>query len=136
MSLFVSCAKKASGDDFDYKALSESLTESGFSYVEETPDSDFSFLSVARQPLIVGDEIISVYEYKSNKDMEKDSKYVDKNGLGISKPGGGVRISWISKPYFFKRGKLIVNYVGEDEKILSFLTEHFGSEFAGGRHAI
>ena len=135
MLLFMSCAKKSADNDFDYKAFLALLTESGFSYVEEELDSTLNFLSVARRPLFIGDEVISVYEYESNQKMEKDSKYVDKNGLGISRPGNGVRISWISTPYFFKKGRLIVNYVGKDEQILNFLTEHLGSEFAGGRYA-
>jgi len=132
--LTASCTQEASGEELGYTALLELLTENGFMYTEGELDAEHSVLSVARKPLLIGDEIISVYEYASNGDMEKDSAYIDKNGLGISRPGGVVKITWISTPYFFKSGTLIVNYVGEDEQILSFLTEHYGSEIAGGKY--
>ncbi len=34
-------------------------------------------------------------------------------------------------PHFYKRGSLIVQYVGEDEKIISDLGDLLGEQFAG-----
>ena len=72
-------------------------------------DND-SFLSVPRKPILIGDEIISVYVYESNKDMEQDSKYIGKDGCSIFRPGNSVEISWVSLPHFFKKDTLIINY--------------------------
>jgi len=63
--------------------------------------------------------------------MEKDSTYIDKGGCSISMPGKEVNISWVSLPHFYKKGTLIINYVGEDVQILEFLNKNYGAEFAG-----
>ena len=42
-----------------------------------------------------------------------------------------MEIEWVSKPHFYKKGSIIVNYVGEDEKILDDLKDIFGTQFAG-----
>lgn len=132
--LLSSCAKDTKESKSDYAAFLGLLTENEFQYTEEKPNAD-SFLSVEQKPIFIGEEIISIYEYNSTQEMEKDSAYIDKDGCGISRPGEEVKIDWISSPHFFKQDTLIINYVGEDELILKFLTENYGAEFAGAGYA-
>lgn len=132
--LLSSCTKDTKETQSDYAAFLGLLTENEFQYTEEKPDTD-SFLSVERKPIFIGDEIISVYEYKSTQEMEKDSTYINPDGYGISRPGSEVRIDWVSLPHFFKKDTLIINYVGEDELILKLLTNNYGAEFAGNGYA-
>ena len=130
MALLGSCAQSDNRTTSNYDDFIQSLTENGFQYSEEEPDTD-SFLSVARRPLWIGDDIISVYEYESNSAMEADAACIDKSGFSIDLPDRGAKISWVSNPYFFKKDKMIINYVGVNEQILVFLGESFGKPFAG-----
>lgn len=128
--LLTACSQKPTNNEMDYTAFLNMLNDNRFQYTEAEIDND-SFLSVPRKPVLIGDEIISIYVYASNKDMERDSKHIDKGGCSISMPGKEVEISWVSFPHFFKNDTLIIQYVGEDEKILEFLNENYGAEFAG-----
>jgi len=121
----------------DYTAFLALLNENGFQYTEGELDFEHGFLSVARKPLLLEDgQLISVYVYKTNEAMENDSTNICKYGFAISRKEGDqllqTQISWVSIPHFFKGGTLIINYVGEDERILNFLTENYGVAFAGG----
>lgn len=125
-----SCSEKPSEAGAEYTDFLNLLTDSGFQYTEGELDAS-SFLSVTRKPILIGDGIISIYEYESNEDMEKDSGYIGQDGSSISCPGKSANIDWVSQPHFFKKGTLIINYVGEDEQILKFLNENYGAQFAG-----
>lgn len=128
--ILTSCSKKTKENGTDYITFLEMLDENGIQYKEGDLDTS-SFLSVARKPIFIEDEIIGIYEYASNEDMEKDSMYIDKGGSSISMPGKGVEISWVSFPHFFKKDTLIILYVGENQQILELLNKNYGDEFAG-----
>ena len=104
---------------------------SGFEYTVGEEKSSDSFFSVERQYILIGDDIISFYEYDTNEAMEADAACVDSGGCSINVPGRSVCISWVSLPHFYKKDNVIVNYVGENEQILDFLEENYGEEFAG-----
>lgn len=109
----------------------EIFDKSGFEYtVGEDNDSE-SFFSVERQYILIGEDIISFYEYETNEAMEADAACVDRGGCSINVPGRSVCISWASLPHFYKKDNVIVNYVGENEQILNFLEANYGKEFAG-----
>jgi len=125
--------KNETNTNKDYEDFLGILSENEIQYTESEIDND-SFLSVPRKPILIGDEIISVYVYESNKDMEQDSKYIGKDGCSIFRPGNSVEISWVSFPHFFKKDTLIINYIGANEKIINFLNENYGAEFAGSEY--
>ncbi|MCL2627908.1 MAG: hypothetical protein FWD44_04325 [Oscillospiraceae bacterium] len=111
----------------NYDRFLKLLSDNGFEYIEVSFDTDYSFLSVPRRPLLIGDEIISVYEFQSERTMNTDAATISSDGYSI----GNSSISWIYPPYFFKDTRLIVNYVGEDREIINFLHKVFGRPFAG-----
>ena len=39
---------------------------------------------------------------------------------------------WMATPHFFKSGKLIVLYLGDDVAVMTLLTGLLGPQFAGG----
>jgi len=135
--LFGCAAAREEG--LDYSAFLELLAENGLQYDEAEPYA-CSFLYRTCNPVLIADEIISVYEYDSNAAMEADAACISRDGFSISFPdsedgfGRAVNISWIALPHFFKKDTILVNYVGEDERILAFLRENLGAEFAGGVH--
>ena len=129
--LISSCAKETKENVSDYTAFLRLLSESGFQYIEVEADTP-GFLAVERKPIIIeNDIIINIYEYNTAEEMEKDAVYINKNGHEINFPDRIVYLEWASIPHFYKKGTLIINYVGENELMLNFLTKNFGVEFAG-----
>ena len=45
---------------------------------------------------------------------------------------GNTMVSWVATPHFYRSGKIIVLYVGENQALTSTLQEVLGSQFAGG----
>ena len=56
---------------------------------------------------------------------EADQVAPDGSSVGTSMP------FWVGDPHFFKGGKLIVLYLGDDADILSALESVLGEQFAG-----
>ncbi|WP_275297113.1 hypothetical protein [Clostridium sp. YIM B02569] len=105
-------------------------------YKLEVKDADEDFLPTTRKIITFGNEQLVVYIYNSNKEMEKDSLNINKDGFGytITEPWGEEKsksASWSSYPHFFKKGNIIVQYIGKNEKIISDLKSILGEQFAG-----
>jgi len=58
--ILTSCSQKPTENESDYSAFLNMLADSKLQYTEGDLDT-FSFLSVARKPIFIGDEIISIY---------------------------------------------------------------------------
>jgi len=85
------------------------------------------FFSVKGQIIVIGDQDVQVFEYRSLKAAELDASKVSNTGssAGMSMP------MWIAPPHFFKNGRLIVLYVGEKPSVLKALEDALGPQFAG-----
>ena len=58
----------------------------------------------------------------------------DAEAAPISRDGSRVgtrTVHWIGSPHFFKKGKLLVLYVGDNDKVLGSLQAVLGQHFAG-----
>ena len=132
-NLYEENIKIEKNDDYNY--FLDLLNKNNFEYVEEVSEKD-NFLSGIRTPILINEEIISVYQYSSNEDMERDASFISKDGCSINKLNDNgeisesIEISWVSSPHFFKKNTLIINYVGGNEDLLEFLRNNFGEEFA------
>lgn len=75
----------------------------------------------------VNDEGVQVFEYGQVSLADTDAKRVSPDGMtvGTSKP------SWMAPPHFFKSGRLIVLYVGNEQTVLRILRATIGKQFAG-----
>ena len=113
-----------------YKTLLKLLNTNGFKYSKAHTIKD-SYLSVPEKQILVDNEVLGIYEYRSNISMEKDASYIDKSGCSICTPYLIVNLCVQAYPYFFKKDRLIINYVGTNESILEFLNTNFGPPFAG-----
>ena len=82
------------------------------------------FLSVRGQILRVDHQDVQVFEYRSVRSAELDAqKITDTRATSLA--------MWIAPPHFFRSGRLIVLYVGEDSSVLEALTELLGPQLAG-----
>ncbi len=75
--------------------------------------------------------LLNVWEFEDIISTDNEAKYVNPQGFGMDRPEFGIRVRWASTPHFFKRGKIIVLYVGTDKKILALLNSMLGEQFAG-----
>lgn len=126
-------------DPLSYEYFLSLLTENGLSY--EIADKeivlDNNVFSVPKKQLIVLGENLVLLEYDSNEKMEFDAAGISKSGDTISIPGNSIGfLDDYTTPNFFKKDSIIVYYVGKNEKIVSFLVDIFGEQFAGGKTII
>lgn len=88
---------------------------------------DQSFFSVKGQIITVSGEQVQVFEYATTKTAEREAK-------SVSDTGSSVRTSmpmWVAPPHFYKSGRLIVLYVGENSAVIEALESALGRQFAG-----
>lgn len=127
LSLFA-CSKKVSITEYEQLILN--LEDVGFSVVVEDVGEDI--LQGQRKWLTINDEEnISVYLYENSQKMEEDASYINEGGSSYTNGGKNVEISWVSYPHFYKKGNIIVLYVGENQEIINTLEVIIGLQFAG-----
>lgn len=86
-----------------------------------------AFFSVTGQILKVNGADVQVFEYESAEAMEADAAQVSADGGSI----GTSMVMWVEAPHFFKAGRVLVLYVGEDAAVLDLLKGALGEQFAG-----
>jgi len=86
------------------------------------------FFSVEARILKVNGEEVQVFEYPYASTADAQAVRVSNTGSTI----GTSMISWVNTPHFFKKGGLIVLYVGRTQSTLDVLRSVLGEQFAGG----
>ena len=86
------------------------------------------FFTAKGQELKVNNESVQVFEYANAAAAEREAKEVSPNGSSV----GTNMMSWLSTPHFYRKGNLIVIYVGTDAKVMGALQAALGAQFAGG----
>jgi len=87
--------------------------------VTVNPAGDVSqpFFSVKGQVIKVNGEDVQVFEYGDKATAEAEAALVSPDGSSI----GTSMVSWISSPHFYKAGKIIAIYVGENSEVTNLL---------------
>lgn len=85
------------------------------------------FFSVKGQIVKVNGADVQVFEYESAEAMEADAGQVAPDGGSI----GTSMVTWVEAPHFFKAGRVLVLYVGEDAATIKLLEDTLGVQFAG-----
>ena len=86
------------------------------------------FFTVSGQILMINKTEVQMFEYEAAETMEADASLVASDGASV----GTTMISWIAPPHFYKTGRIIVLYLGEDAAVLDLLNQVLGVQFAGG----
>ncbi|MEK6244154.1 MAG: hypothetical protein AABM33_06600 [Pseudomonadota bacterium] len=110
----------------DYASLIANLRATGVS-VEQEGEVDQPFFSVTGMMIKVRGEDVQVFEYSDATAADAQAALVSPSGSAV----GTTKIHWVGPPHFFKKGRLIVLYVGDNEKVLSALEAVLGRLFAG-----
>ena len=85
------------------------------------------YFSVGGASVKVRETDILVFEYDSTETMEADASLVASDGSSI----GTTMVTWVSTPHFFKVGRIIVVYIGDDAETLAQLQSLLGAQFSG-----
>jgi hypothetical protein len=120
----------------NYSTLLRYLRDSGASIREEGEISWSFFYDVEGRRVAVNESIIEVYEYANAEAMETEASCVSPDGFGITKDWGDgtwsvQQVSWINPPHFYRAGRIIVFYCGNNASIISLLENTLGTQFAG-----
>ena len=110
----------------DYSSLVNDLKKEGYS-VQEDGEVNQPFFSVDGKIIKVIEEDVQVFEYKDEPAMQTDASQVSTMGSYI----GTAIVEWISTPHFYKSGRVIVLYVGNNVAVTGALTTVLGTQFAG-----
>lgn len=110
----------------DYVSLIDQLRTAGAT-VELAGAVSQPFFSVKGQVIKVNGEDVQVFEYTDAAAAEAEAATVSPDGgsIGIS------MVTWVAAPHFYKTGKLIVLYVGDNQTIITTLETALGPQFAG-----
>lgn len=131
VSLLNGCKKETTPEKtYALEQFKNAMTEKGYEF--EIQDAEQDFLPTTRKRMLLDSDIaLDVYLFKNNSKMEKEASYIDNGGSGYNGPINKIKVSWVSPPHFFKKGTIVVQYIGEDEAILSSLRDILGEQFAG-----
>jgi len=110
----------------DYVSLVDALRAAGAT-VEPGDTVEQAFFSVTGQIIKVNGADVQAFEYKSAELMEADAAQVSADGGSV----GTSMVMWMATPHFFKTGRVLVLYVGDDAAILDLLKSVLGGQFAG-----
>ncbi len=106
------------------------LTEAG----EPFSDHGLFFqpiLNMAAHVVQLGDAQVQVFEYDSVTAREAASSGISANGHEIN----GQTVTWTDEPHFWAGGRLLVLYLGQDERVLDLLGDIFGTPLTAGSAA-
>ena len=117
------------------ESLADELRDAGMT-VEEGGEASVFFFSVPGTALLVDGGRVEVYEYGDEASAEGDAARISPDGFQVEVPAnGGMAVSmveWIATPHFYRKGRLIALYVGEDADLIVALEAALGPQFAGG----
>ncbi|MCA1566001.1 MAG: hypothetical protein LC803_10265 [Acidobacteria bacterium] len=85
------------------------------------------FFSVEGQGINVNGENVQVFVYASESAAKAEAIRVSPDGGSV----GTSMMSWMAPPHFYRKGELIVLYVGSEQAVIDALVAVLGAQFAG-----
>lgn len=116
----------ASAQGYGTAEFLEELREKG-AEAQSGESVEQPFFSVIGTTINLNGESVQVFEYDSAETMESDAVLVDADGSSI----GTSMVSWMATPHFYKKGRILVLYVGDNAETQGLLESVLGTQFAG-----
>jgi hypothetical protein len=95
----------------------------------EIPPDVNRFFSVPARLVRVNDGQVNAFVYEKAEAAAAEAALISEDG----QPSPTVRVSWVSRPHFYRQEALIVLYVGCASEIVEALQRTVGSPIAVGR---
>lgn len=132
LAMFTGCtSKNDSKDTFYIEQFQSEMKAKNYKFQIQDVGESKHFIPTTRKRMIFDNGALDIYLFNSNDKMENEAKHIDSDGSGYSNGSRSMQIDWISEPHFYKKGNIIVQYVGKDEKVISDLEDILGKQFAG-----
>jgi hypothetical protein len=139
LALILGCAVGSPATPvYDFQALVKDLHATGevVEVTDRVRDDDL-FSEERRARITLKGAVVTVLEYDDASDVDAEASRISPDGHNIHGTTLIVfkrftHVDWIDAPHFFKKGKLIVHYVGNEESVLEILEDVLGPQFAGG----
>ena len=90
------------------------------------------FLSIAGQFVSIDGHDVQTFEYANEPALKAATAKISADGSTV----GDTRIGWVEPPHFFRKGKLLVLYVGVSQKVTETLTAALGPQIAGEKEGL
>jgi hypothetical protein len=119
-----STRRRAPAADLD--ALVRALRAKGLR-VDAAGEVSQPFFTPEGRAFTVAGENVQVFRYASAQAAEAEARQVNAEGTAV----GTSTAMWVGPPHFYRQGKLIVLYVGDNEALLKALSSVLGPQFAG-----
>jgi len=85
------------------------------------------FFSIKGSMIKVHGEDVQVFQYANAAAADAEVLPISRDGMAV----GTRKIFWVGAPHFFKQGRLLVLYVGDNQKVMETLATVLGRQFAG-----
>ena len=85
------------------------------------------FFEPEGQVLSVDRQEVQVFEFSGEEEANAAVQSISQDGSSI----GTTMVTWVAAPHFYRGGRLIVLYVGEDGGVIEVLDQVLGPQFAG-----
>ncbi len=98
--------------------------------------ADANSLVLGREGTVVswGDISVGAFEYPDRPAAKAAAALIAEDGSSVEEIAEGP-INWPATPHFFRKGRLVVLYVGDDRPTADLLKVILGPQFAGGHGA-
>ena len=121
---------------FSYGDLRAALIAAGATVQKSGMASTLTFQGT-EYGLVVDGVPVAAYEYGTAIAAQLDAARSSPDGATFQRgfwPLGGtaITVDWIAPPHHYRRGRVIVTYIGADLMITQLLTRILGPQFAGG----
>jgi hypothetical protein len=110
----------------DYASLAARLRAAGAS-VKQGKAVEQPFFPVTGKLMQVHGEDVQVFQFADAAVADAQASRISPTGSAV----GTTKIHWIGSPHFYKAGKLLVLYVGENAQVLKALQAALGRQLAG-----
>lgn len=118
--------KSQGGPVRNYASFVASLRASGIT-VEPEGEVDQPFFSVKGKVISLYSDHVQIFDYPNAVTADAEAALVSPDGRTV----GTMKPHWLGPPHFYKKEKLIVLYLGDNEKVLKALGAVLGRQFAG-----
>lgn len=86
------------------------------------------FFSVKGKVIALYGDHVQIFEYPGSAEADAQAALVSPDGMTV----GTAKPHWLGTPHFYRKGRLLVLYLGGNEKVLKALEARLGRQFAGG----
>jgi hypothetical protein len=111
---------------FSASSLIDSLRQSGLT-LRDAGTVEQAFFVVPARVYVIDDRDLQIYEFATSAQAQDAARQVAPSGSPI----GTTMVTWMADPHFFRKDRLIVNYIGTSDRVLGELQRLLGPQFAG-----